>query len=126
MNIYADQIVDLYKNPLNLGKIEEPSCTYKAHNPLCGDEITVDIVIDQGVVSGIKHRGVGCAISQASISLLTEEIKGKSVEEVMILKAENVLSLLGIDLGPVRLKCALLSLEAIHQALSEYLNQQQM
>jgi len=117
-NIYMENIIDLYKNPLNQGELSEPTVTYRAHNPLCGDDISVDILIEDQTVADIKQRGVGCAISQASISLLSEEIKGKSVQEVMNIVPDDVVDLLGIELGPVRLKCALLGLEAIHEALS--------
>lgn len=117
-NIYMENIIDLYKNPLNQGELSEPTVTYRAHNPLCGDDISVDILIKDQVIVDIRQRGVGCAISQASISLLSEEVKGKTVQEVMNIAPDDVVDLLGIELGPVRLKCALLGLEAIHEALS--------
>ena len=112
-----ENIIDLYKNPLNEGTLENPTVTHRAHNPLCGDDITVDLQINDGIITDIRQRGVGCAISQASISLLTEEVKGKSLSDVMSIKPEDVVEMLGIDLGPVRLKCALLGLQAIHEAL---------
>ncbi len=115
-----DNIIDLYKNPLNQGELVGASVTYRAYNPLCGDDITVDLLIQENAVMEVKHRGVGCAISQAAVSMLTEEIKGKSLEEVMALKKEDVIDMLGIELGPVRLKCALLGLESIHAAIQEF------
>lgn len=118
MSIYHENIIDLYKNPLNQGELKKPTNSFRAHNPLCGDDITVDLQIKNGKVVDVKHRGVGCAISQASVSLLTEEIKNKSVNEVMKIKSDDVVAMLGIDLGPVRLKCALLGLEAIHKAIN--------
>lgn len=117
MSIYSDNIIDLYKNPLNAGTLEKPSVSYRAFNPLCGDEITVDLIIKEKKIKDIKHRSRGCAISQASISLLTEEVKGKSVKEIFQIKPDHVVKILRVELGPVRLKCALLGLEAIHQAL---------
>lgn len=119
MSIYIENIIDLYKNPLNSGKLENPTVTHRAHNPLCGDDITIDLLISDEKIGDARHRGVGCAISQASISLLTEEIKGKSLNEIMKIKKEDVIDMLGIELGPVRLKCALLGLEAIHKAIEK-------
>ena len=119
MSIYMENIIDLYKNPLNQGELKNPSVTHRAFNPLCGDDITVDILVEDKHVKDIRHRGVGCAISQAAISMLSEEIKGKTLEEIMEIKKEEVIDMLGIELGPVRLKCALLGLESIHQAIQE-------
>lgn len=120
MSIYVENIIDLYKNPLNSGQISDASVSHRAYNPLCGDDITVDLNIKEGKVMDVKHRGVGCAISQASVSLLTEEIKGKSLDEIMNIAPEEVIEILGIELGPVRLKCALLGLEAIHEAIGTF------
>lgn len=120
MSIYMENIIDLYKNPLNQGELENPTVTHRAYNPLCGDDITVDLILDDNVVKDVKHRGIGCAISQAAVSMLTEEIKGKTTENVMKLKKEDVIDMLGIELGPVRLKCALLGLESIHEAIDKY------
>jgi len=119
-NMYLDNIIDLYKNPLNQGTLEAPSVTYRAYSPVCGDDITLDLIIRDGKISDVRHRGVGCAISQASISLLTEEIKNQSTDKVLRMKPDHVVKLLGIELGPVRLKCALLGLEAIHEAIGKY------
>lgn len=121
MSLYAEQIIDLYKNPLNQGSLTNPSVSHRAYNPLCGDDITVDLKITGQTVTDIRHRGVGCAISKASISLLTEQVKGKKMSQVMHLRTEDLVKLIGIELGPVRLKCALLGLEAIQQAIQKYL-----
>ena len=123
MSIYHENIIDLYKNPLNRGEIKSPSVSYRAHSPVCGDDITVDLKIKNGKIIDVKHRGVGCAISQAAVSLITEEVKNKRIIEVMKIKPEHVVKLLGIELGPVRLKCALLGLEAIQKAI-ESINSQ--
>lgn len=120
MSIYMENIIDLYKNPLNRGEIDGASVTHRAHNPLCGDEVTIDLLIEEGKIKEVKQRGVGCAISQASISLLTEEIKEMPLEEVMSITPDEVVEMLGIELGPVRLKCALIGLEAIHEAIKHY------
>lgn len=122
MNMYLENIIDLYKNPLNHGELKDASISHRAYSPFCGDDITVDLKIEEGKVIDVKHRGVGCAISQASISLLTEEIKDKTLEEILQIKPDQVVEMLGIELGPVRLKCALLGLEGIHQAVLKFKN----
>ena len=119
-NIYLDNIIDLYKNPLNAGTLDSPSVSYWAYNPLCGDEVAVDIKVIKESIAEVKHRSVRCAISQASISLITEHIKGKTMDTVMAMKPGEVTQMLGITLSPVRLKCALLGLEAIHEAIAQY------
>lgn len=121
MSIYMDNIIDLYKNPLNQGELNDASITHRAHNPLCGDDITVDLKIVSEKITDIRHRGNGCAISQAAISMLTEEVQEKTLDEVMKLNKDDVVEMLGIELGPVRLKCALIGLEAIHEAIKEYI-----
>ncbi len=120
MSLYTDHILDLYKHPLNHGTLRSASVSYRAYNPLCGDDITVDLLIEKGKVNDIRHRGVGCAISQVSASLLTEEVKKKSLKKVMAITPDHVVSMLGIDISPVRLKCALLGLEAIQKGISQF------
>ncbi len=120
MSLYTDHILDLYKNPLNHGSLKSPSVTYRAYNPLCGDDITVDLLLEKGKVKDIRHRGVGCAISQASASLLTEEVKKKSLKKVMAITPDSVVAMLGIEISPLRLKCALLGLEAIQKSISQF------
>ncbi len=88
-------------------------------NPLCGDRITIELGIRNGVVDQVGFTGRGCAISQASASLLTDEIKGKTVEQVAAYRADDLLDLLGIDISPARLKCAMLSLETVTGAIAE-------
>lgn len=120
MNAYADHLIDLYKHPLHQGFLNDASVTQRSFNPLCGDDITVDLFIEKGLLKAARHRGVGCVISQASVSLLLDHALGKSVEEVLSLKKEHVQELLGLELGPVRLKCALLGLEALQEAIKKY------
>ena len=116
-----DNIIDLYKNPLNQGELQYASVSYRAYNPLCGDDITVDFGIQDERILEVRHRGIGCAISQAAISMLSEELKGRSVGEAMKVRKEEVIAMLGIELGPVRLKCALLGLEAAHSAIQAWI-----
>ena len=113
-DFYRELILDHYKNPRNKGTLEHPDITYEDDNPLCGDRIRIDIKLDeQGRVAEVRFSGQGCAISQASASMLTEEIIGKTLEEVKQIDKQYLLDLLGIPLGPVRLKCALLSLKVL-------------
>lgn len=113
-DLYREQIIDRYKNPHYRGQLEPHDITFEDDNPLCGDHIRIDLRLDENqVVTEAAFSGEGCSISQASADLLIESILGKSLEEVKQLKKEDVLDLLGIELGPVRLKCALLSLKVL-------------
>jgi nitrogen fixation NifU-like protein len=113
-NMYREQIIDLYENPLNRGQLEPADFSYEEDNPLCGDVIRIDVRLDDsGHVADIRWSGSGCAISQASASLLTEEVKGLSLEAVKAFSKEQLLELLGIPLSMARVKCALLSLKVL-------------
>lgn len=112
--MYREQIIDLYQNPLNYGSLEPVDFTYEEDNPLCGDVIRIYVQIDDdNRVSDVRWSGEGCAISQASASLLTEDIKGKTLDEVKAYSKEDLLDLLGIQLSMTRIKCALLSLKVL-------------
>ena len=113
-DLYRELIIDRYQNPLFRGEIEPNDITFEDENPLCGDHIRIDLRVDEnGKVTNAAFSGQGCAISLASADLLVESIIGKSLDEIKNLSREDVLSLLGIELGPVRLKCALLSLKVL-------------
>jgi nitrogen fixation NifU-like protein len=113
-DLYRENILDHYQNPRNYGTLENPDISYEDDNPLCGDVIRIDIKLDdQDRVSQVSFTGEGCAISQASASMLTEEIVGKTLDEVKQISKDDILDMLGIQLGPVRLKCALLSLKVL-------------
>ena len=119
--MYQENILDHYKNPRNFGKIENASVHHHEYNPLCGDEIDIYLIIDQNKkIIDIKFSGKGCAISQASSSMLSEEIKGKKIDELKKLTKENILNMLGIPISPVRLKCALLSLDTLRNSILIY------
>ena len=119
--IYQENIIDHYKNPRNFGKIENASVHHHEKNPLCGDELGIFLVIDKNnKIADVKFNGHGCAISQASASMLTEEIKGKSIHELSLMTKENILKMLGIPISPVRLKCALLSLDTLKNGILIY------
>ena len=111
--LYRENILDHYKHPRNRGTLEKPDITYEDANPLCGDQLRIDIAVEDGRIAQIRHSGHGCSISQAAASMLCERMEGRPLEEVKSLTREDVLEMLGIELGPVRLKCALLALKTL-------------
>jgi nitrogen fixation NifU-like protein len=119
MSIYQDIILEHYRNPRNKGHMHHATKSVDADNPVCGDDLHLELKIENGIVTDIAFSGSGCAISQASASLLYEYVKGKPIEEILKIDTDTMLQLLGIELSPVRLKCALLSLEALKKALSQ-------
>ena len=118
-DLYRDYILEHYRRPHNFGVIEEPSATYEGANPLCGDRITMQLGVKDGVVEQVGFTGRGCAISQASASLLTDEVKGKPLDAVAGIRADDLLELLGIDISPARLKCAMLSFDSLQHLLAD-------
>lgn len=116
--MYREHILHHYRSPHNFGKLEKSDKEYNKHNALCGDTLTIQLLFKDGVISNIKFSGSGCAISIASASILTDKIKNMAVQDVKKLKAIDLLELIKIPISPARLKCALLSLEAIQGALS--------
>ncbi|MBI4999561.1 iron-sulfur cluster assembly scaffold protein [Candidatus Gottesmanbacteria bacterium] len=123
MDIYRENILDHYKNPRNFGRLDKPDVSYEAGNPLCGDVIGMEIKKRQMAdgrwqMVDIKFWGEGCAISQASASMLTEKVKGMALEDIKILRYEDIKKMLGIELSPVRMKCALLPLEVLQKAIA--------
>ena len=115
--LYRDQILDHYKRPHNFGRLDEYDLDFEDTNPLCGDEQHVFIKLDEDDrVEAVSFEGQGCAISTAATSLLTDELKGLSRDELLQLPKEKVLELLGIDISATRMKCALLGLKAVKGA----------
>ena len=113
-DLYRELIIERYKNPQFRGELDPHDIRFEDDNPLCGDHIRVDLRVDEtGHVTEAAFSGQGCAISQASADLLMEHVVGKSLEEIKSLSKDDLLDLLGIELGPVRLKCALLSLKVL-------------
>ena len=112
-DLYRQNILDHYQNPRNFGTLPHPDISVEDSNPLCGDKIRMDLRIENDRVADVRFSGVGCSISRAAASMLTEEIKGKTLEEVKGIGRDEVLEMLGIELGPVRLKCALLALKTL-------------
>ena len=118
-DFYRENILDHYKNPRNAGHLEHPTTTADGVNPLCGDELSVELEIEGDRVQDVRFNGRGCAISQAAASMISDVVKGKTVTEVRALGSEDVLEELGIPLSPIRLKCALLSVNVLRVALGD-------
>lgn len=112
-DLYRENIIDHYRHPRNKGHLEHPDIRYHDVNPFCGDEITIELKLDGDRIVEAAFDGKGCAISQASASMLTEEILGKTLNEVKAMGKEDILEMLGIPIGPVRMKCALLALKVL-------------
>jgi nitrogen fixation NifU-like protein len=110
---YREYILDHYKNPRNFGRLEHPDISHEEDNPLCGDVIGMDFKVTNGVIEDVRFHGRGCAISQASASLLTERLKGLSLADARKIGKDDVLGELGIQISPARIKCALLSLKVL-------------
>jgi nitrogen fixation NifU-like protein len=116
-DFYRENILDHYRNPRNSGHLESPTATAEGVNPLCGDELSVELEIDDDVVRDVRYNGRGCAISQAAASMISDVDKGKTVAEVAALGRDDILDELGIPLTPIRLKCAMLSVSVLKVAL---------
>ena len=117
--IYSEIIIDLYKNPINFGRLSNPSITLQGGNPLCGDEVQFELKLEAGIIKDIRFTGHGCAISRASESLLSEMVKGKKVGEIEMIKDKDVFEVLG-NVVQTRVKCALLPLHVLKQGLVKY------
>jgi nitrogen fixation NifU-like protein len=111
--MYRENIIDHYKRPSHRGTLESPDITYEDSNPLCGDVIRMDFKLADGKIEAVRFSGHGCSISQASADMLCEKIEGMSLDEARKVSREDILEMLGIELGPVRLKCGLLALKAM-------------
>jgi len=117
MNIYKELILDHSRSPQNFRAMSKVTAKATVENQLCGDELTFYLLVKSRIVVDCSFSGVGCAISKAGASLLSEYVKGKSVNKLRRLTKDSMINLLGIELGPVRIKCGLLPLEALHKAL---------
>ena len=116
-DFYKEYILDHYRNPRNYGHLERVDATAEDLNPLCGDTIKIELALDgQGRVEDVRFSGKGCAISQASTSMLTESVKGMKLEDVARLSQESVLENVGIGISPTRMKCAMLGLKVLKSA----------
>jgi len=115
-DFYRDFILDHYRNPRNYGHLDNPEASAEDLNPLCGDQIRMEFDVDGDVVRDVRFSGKGCAISQASASMLTETIKGMRLEEIAKLSKDVVLENVGIGISPTRMKCATLGLRVAKSA----------
>jgi nitrogen fixation NifU-like protein len=120
MKFYKELLMDHFKNPRNRGQLEKPDFIVAQFNPSCGDKISVQGVVKDGILIQVAFEGKGCVISQASASMLSELCLGKPINEILRLKEEDILKIIGMELGPIRIKCALLSLMALQEGILEY------
>jgi len=112
-DLFRENILDHYQHPRCHGTLDDATVTYEDANPLCGDRIRMDVRVAGGRIEKVRFSGHGCSISQAAASMLCEHVEGRTLDEVKNLTREDVLDMLGIELGPVRLKCALLALKTL-------------
>lgn len=116
-DIYRQYILEHYREPRNHGALEHPDIHAADTNPLCGDRIEIDLNVADDRVTAVRFRGRGCAISQASASMLTEKIEGATLEELRALRPQDILDMLGVEIGPARQRCALLALRVLHEGI---------
>lgn len=124
MDIYAETILDHYKHPHHKGVLSDASVTHTENNPSCGDRVEIALKITNGSIENIAWNGEGCAISQAAMSLLSDELIGKPAADAEVIDEKAIRTLLGVDIGTRRLKCALLCLHALKNALRTHRGQQ--
>ncbi len=119
-DLYKENLLDHYKNPRNHGRIIKADIHMEDSNPLCGDEIEIFLRVKDGKIEKASFEGKGCVISQATASMLTEELKGKALKEVQRMEREDILDMIGVNLTHTRIKCAMLPLMAAKKAIIEY------
>ncbi|ELY55918.1 Fe-S cluster assembly sulfur transfer protein SufU [Natronolimnohabitans innermongolicus] len=124
-DMYRQQILDHYKNPRNYGKLEDPTFTHVGENPMCGDEIRMDVKLDEDeeTIEHVAFSGDGCAISQASASMLSTELAGTSVEELLEMDRDDIIDMLGVDISPMRVKCAVLAEKVAQDGAEIYMGE---
>ncbi|OGC70042.1 hypothetical protein A2415_01645 [candidate division WWE3 bacterium RIFOXYC1_FULL_39_7] len=118
--IYKEELMDVYKNPQNRGKLDDPSVAVLERNPMCGDEINLQLSIKDGIIEDARFDGSACAVSIISSALVTDEIKGKTLDELKTYDRRKVLDLVGLNLSTSRVKCATLILSAVQSAIKKY------
>lgn len=119
-SLYQEEILEHYRHPDHHGRLTKPTITRAERNASCGDELIFDLAINNDIVTDVAFEGDGCAISQATASMLTNELIGQPIDVIMELTTDDIIELVHIPLGPTRLKCALLSLQAVTTAIAEY------
>ncbi len=120
MKLYQEELMDHYRFPQNKGRLEKPDFSSGQHNPSCGDSIELQGCVTEGILSAIAFEGKGCVISQAAASMLTQAAKNKTISYILTLDMAYMCTLIGIELGPMRLQCAMLSLHALQQGIRSY------
>src|SRR3989338_1650391 len=118
--LYRENILEHFKEPRNHGKLKDADVSHKENNPVCGDEIEISLKFDKknkNKLAEIRFQGRGCAVSQATASILTEEVKGKETKQIQKLDSTDIIEMIGIPLSPTRLKCAMLSLDTLKNAI---------
>lgn len=117
MDLYADNILEHYRNPCNTGTLQGADITHEEKNWSCGDAVTVHLRIENACIREMRWEGTGCAISQAAMSLLSERLEGMETATVIAMEQEDMYALLGIPIGPRRLQCAMIGLHAVQNAI---------
>jgi len=127
-DMYRQQILDHYKNPRNYGEIEEPTFTHVGENPMCGDTIEMDVVLDDAeeTIEHVAFQGDGCAISQASASMLSQQLHGMAVDELQEMDRDDIIDMLGVDISPMRVKCAVLAEKVAQDGLEIYFGEKDL
>ena len=127
-DMYRQQILDHYKNPRNYGEIEDPTFTHVGENPMCGDTIEMDVVLDDAeeTIEHVAFQGDGCAISQASASMLSEQLHGMNVDELQEMDRDDITDMLGVDISPMRVKCAVLAEKVAQDGLEIYFGEKDL
>jgi len=117
-SLYKEIVLDHYKNPHNFGTLDPADYTAEDSNPLCGDQVRMDLRVEDGIVTDVKFSGRGCAVSMASASILTDMILGQPLEEVRAITRDDLLEEIGIPVSPARMKCATLGLTVLNLSLA--------
>jgi nitrogen fixation NifU-like protein len=120
MDIYREEFMEIYKNPMNEGKLENPTVVEHGVNEACGDEMDLYLKIENGIVIDASFKAQSCSVGIVSSAILTDEIKGKKITEIKDLSKEDLLKLIGVNLTTSRIKCATLPLETLHKSLENY------
>lgn len=119
-DIQAEIVLEHYRDPHNYGTIDNPSVSLTESNPVCGDTVNISLLVKDGAIADIKFVGKGCSISQAAASMLTDRVMGKSLEEVRKIDEKGIIDMVGLNLGPAREKCALLSYNTLQRCIESY------
>jgi len=127
-DMYRQQILDHYRNPRNHGELEDPTFSHVGENPMCGDEISIDVVLaeDGETIERVAFRGEGCAISQASASMLSERLPGTTLSELREMDRDDVVDMLGVEISPMRIKCAVLAEKVAQDGAEIYLGEKDL